>query len=708
MLLLLCFTAVFSFAQEGLWLLSQIDELGLESKGLQIKTTDIYSPGQPGLYKAIVQVGGGTGSFVSPEGLIVTNHHVAFTALQRASSVNSNYLNDGFTAWTRQEEIQAPGYAALSMLEMKDVTDEVLAAGKKISDPAEKDKAINKKIAGMTEKLEEGKDDISARVTEMYNGKQYILFVYKVIKDLRIVYSPPLSIGKYGGDTDNWMWPRHTGDFSFLRAYVAPDGTGKEYDPANVPYKPDVWLKVAKSDLKEGDLTFVIGYPGFTTRYRTSNSADWNLNQNYPFSIKNFKEIIALLHEVTRDDPEGWLKVASLENGLANGLKNYEGKVSGMKKTNFVQKKLDFEKEFVAWANSNPVTKEKYSNLIALEAKEYEVIRKTKDRDNVFGMLQGLAGVEFGVAGTIYITVKELEKPAKDRQPGFTEQDFKEFAEQNLQYNYSNYYEPADKALLIRGLKMASVLPPDQRITGLDYIFNDKTKTIEQFVDEAYKNSKLNDPAYAKSLCSMTSKELEALNDPFIRMAQAMYPMSEEINETTRLFGVRVGEIRKQYLDALYEWKGMSLYPDANGTIRFTYGPVRGYDPADAVTYHPFTTLKGMVAKNTGEEPFNAPAGLIDLYNKKDYGRWTDPEFKEVPLAFTLMADITGGNSGSPVMNARGEIVGVVFDGNYEAMISDWQYDYDIQRAIAVDIRYVLFITEKYGKAGFILKEMGL
>ena len=699
--------AVFSFAQEGMWLLSQIDQLGLESKGLQVKTSDIYSPGQPGLYKAIIQIGGGTGSFVSPEGLIVTNHHVAFTALQRASSVNSDYLTNGFTAWNRQDEIQAPGYQALSMLEMKDVTEEVLKAVKNITDPALKDKAINEEIAKMTEKLEKGKEDIKAGVTEMYNGKQYILFLYKVIKDLRIVYSPPLSIGKYGGDTDNWMWPRHTGDFSFLRAYVAPDGTGKEYDPANVPFKPTVWLKVAKTDLKEGDMTFVIGYPGFTTRYRTSNSADWNLNINYPFSIKNYKEIIALLHEVTKDDPEGWLKVASMENGLANVLKNNEGVVAGMKKINFVQKKLDFEKEFVSWANSKPATKEKYGNLIALEGKEYEALRKTKERDNVFGILQGLAGVEFGVGGNIYAIVKELEKPEKERQPGFSEKDMQDFAD-NIQYNYANYFEPADKAMLLRALKMASELPAGQRITGLEYIFSNKSKTIEQFVDEAYKTSKLNDMEYAKSLCSMSSKELEALNDPFIKMAAAIYPMSEEINETNRVFAARVGEIRKQYLDGLYEWKGKGMYPDANGTIRFTYGPVRGYDPADAVSYHPFTSLKGVIAKNTGEEPFNAPAGLVELYNKKDYGKWTDPELNDVPVAFTHMADIAGGNSGSPVMNARGEIVGVVFDGNYEAMISNWQYDYDIQRAIAVDIRYVLFITEKFGKAGFVLKEMGL
>jgi hypothetical protein len=262
--------------------------------------------------------------------------------------------------------------------------------------------------------------------------------------------------------------------------------------------------------------------------------------------------------------------------------------------------------------------------------------------------------------------------------------------------------------MLVRALKMANDLPQDQRITGLEYIFNDKTRTIEQFVEQAYKSSKLTDVEYAGTLFHKSVKELEALNDPFITMVAALYPMSEDIQKINQEFGANVTEIRKQYIDALYEWKGSALYPDANGTIRFTYGNVRGYSPSDAVWYYPFTSLKGVIQKNTGKEPFDVPPALVDLNNNKDYGRWADPELNDVPVAFTHMADITGGNSGSPVLNAKGEIIGVVFDGNYEAMISDWQYDYDIQRAISVDIRYVLFIAEKFSRADSLLKEMGV
>ncbi|MBP6978982.1 MAG: S46 family peptidase [Bacteroidales bacterium] len=696
-----------SNAQEGMWLLNQIGQLDLNNKGLQIPVSDIYSKNKAGLCNAVVQLGGGTASFVSPEGLLLTNHHVAFAALQRSSSVNSNYLSDGFLASKRTEEIAAPGYRALLLTEMRDVTDEIIAAGKGITDVVERDKAINRKIAGMTEDLEKGKEDVRAVVSELYNGKQYMLYLYKQFKDIRIVYSPPLSIGKYGGETDNWMWPRHTGDFSFLRVYVAPDGTGREYSAENMPYKPKVWLKVAKDDLKDGDFNFIVGFPGFTTRYRSSNSVAWNFRYNYPFAIQNYGDVINILDEKTKKDPEGKLKVASLRTGLANVMKNYEGKVAGFEKTDFLNKKLDFEKEYLAWANSSPGLKQKYGNIISKEKEQYDILEKTRDRDNVFGIVQGLSGTQLGVAATIYLIARELEKPESERQPGLDENAVKETID-NLQYNYSGYFEPVDREMLLRALRMAQSLPQDQRITGLDYLFNDRSRSLEQFVDEAYGTSMLNDPEYAKSLFGKSSAELEALSDPFITIVARLYPLSEEIRKNNEVFAANVTDIRKEYMDALYAWKGTNLYPDADGTMRFTWGPVKGYRPADAIWYYPFTSLRGVVEKNTGREPFNAPAGLVELYRNKDYGSWMDPVLQDVPVAFLNQCDITGGNSGSPVLNARGELIGVVFDGNYEAMISDWQYDYELQRSITADIRYVLFVTEKFGKAGFILDEMGL
>ncbi|MCE1165166.1 MAG: S46 family peptidase, partial [Bacteroidetes bacterium] len=529
----------------------------------------------------------------------------------------------------------------------------------------------------------------------------------KVIKDIRIVYSPPLSIGNYGGETDNWMWPRHTGDFSFMRAYVAPDGTGREYNTENVPYKPVVWLKPAKDGLSEGDFTFIMGFPGQTTRYRTSNSVEWNQNKNYPFSIKNFKEIIALADEKTKNDKEGQIRVANLVKGLANAMKNYEGKVAGMKKTNFLEKRKAFEKDFMDWVNSDASRKQKYGDIFRIDDELYRKLALTKDHDNVFGILQGLGGTQLGLAINIYFIKKELEKPAAERQPGIDESTVDNLI-QGMNDNYLGYYEPFDRALLERALKMASQLSPDQRIKGLEYVFQNKSGSIESFVNDAFKTSKLNDPEYAKKVCRMSLKEIENLNDPFFKMAVSMYPESEQITSDGQEFNARVQDVRKRFIDGLFEWKGAGMYPDANGTMRFTWGYIKGYKPADAVTYYCFTTLRGVVEKNTGEEPFNAPDELVKLWQNKDFGKWMDPKLNDVPVAFTHQCDITGGNSGSPVMNAKGEIIGLAFDGNYEAMIGDWQYDYEIQRTISVDIRYVLFVTEKIGKADYILKEMGV
>ena len=704
--LLSMLVAIASIAQEGMWLMTQIDDLNLEEKGLQIETTDIYNTEKPALYNAIIQLGGGTASFVSPEGLIITNHHVAFQAIQRASSAEEDYITKGYLARTRNDEIQAQGYQARSLLEMKDVTAEILKAGKGIKDPAERDKKINEKILKMTEGIEKNKEDIDARVAEMYNGKEYYLFVYKVFKDIRIVYVPPSSIGNYGADIDNWMWPRHTGDFSFMRVYVSPDGKGSEYNIENVPYKPEVWLKVAKDDLKNDDFTFIIGFPGMTTRYRTSNSAAWNLKYNYPFTIKNYGEIIDLMNELTKNDPEGKIKVAGMRQGLANTMKNYQGKVEGMIRTNFVQDKIDFEKDFMKWVNSNPEMQQKYGSIISDITKEYEVIKKTKDRDNLLGVLGGLSGTNLSVANQAWFLATELEKPKKERQPGIDENTAQDIINY-MQYQYANYYLAFDKAMLTRSLKMVNELPADQRIESLEYIFNG-SKSIEDFVNDAYKKSQIGDLEYAKTLFSKSTEELKALNDPFINIIVSIDPLNEAYREMYEVFAANVTDLRKQYIDALYEWKGSGFYPDANSTMRFTSGPVEGYVPTDAVWYYPFTTLNGVMQKDTGEEPFNVPEKLEQLFAEKDLGQWVDPELNDVPVAFLHQCDITGGNSGSPVMNAKGEIIGVAFDGNYEAMISDWQYDTDLQRTISVDIRYVLFITEKFADAGFILDEMGV
>ncbi len=705
----LFFSLVCSFpalAEEGMWLLTQLKQLELEKKGLAISVEDIYHPDKVSLTDAMVWLGGCSASFVSPDGLVLTNHHCAEGALQRASSEGKDYIKNGFLAKDRSDELQAIGTRANVLDKIKDVTKEILDAAKGIDDPVEREKKIDATITQMTEKIEDGRDDILANVASMYNGKQYILFVYKRYQDVRIVYAPPNSIGTYGGDIDNWMWPRHTGDFTYLRVYMAPDGTGAKYSPDNIPVKPKNYLRIAKNHLKDGDFTFILGFPGATTRWRTSNSVGWNLKYNYPETVQNFQELIDLMKEHTKDSGEGRIRVASLDSGLNNTMKNYQGKIDGMTKTNFLERKKAFEKELMTFVESKPELKAKYGDILDRIKAQYAELKKTKAKDDALDLFGLSSGILFSLGSQAYQTAREREKPAEERAPYFTERGVEQTVK-NLYLRYYSFYEPVDRAMMKRVLGMVKELPEGQRIEGLEYIFSG-SQSIDEFVEAAYAKTKLADVEYARSLFSMSSKELEALDDPLINIAAKMYDETEKRLKRTLKFNANVINLRKEYIDALYEWKGEGLYPDANGTMRFTWGHVAGYKPADAVWYKPFTTLKGVVEKHTDEFPFDSPDKLNELWKKKDFGKWADSDLGDVPVAFTHRCDITGGNSGSPVMNAKGELVGLAFDGNYEAMTSDWQYDYDIQRTISVNIKYVLFITDKFAGAHHILKEMGL
>lgn len=706
LMIFLCLN-LFLGADEGMWLLTQIKNLNLQKNGLKIDPSDIYSPYKPSIANAVVLLSGGTAEFVSSQGLLLTNHHVAFRAVQRASTKGTDYLTNGFLAKTNEEEIEAPGYSAYILQSIKDVTERIAKAGRKIKDPVKREKAINRAIKKMTDKIEKGKKDISASIAKMYNGKQYVLSIYKRFDDIRVVYMPPKAIGYYGGEIDNWMWPRHTGDFAFMRVYMAPDGTGRKYNKENIPYKPKFWLKISTGNLKDGDLTFILGYPGRTNRYRTSNSVGFNLKYHYPKYVKTFKEIITLMEKAGKDSPKAKMKVSGLIQGLSNSKKNYQGNIDCMNRTSFLQKKIMFERDLETFLKKDPDLYRKYGDILDKIKNEYDLLNKTREYDKLLGLFGRLSGTMTGIAQKIYSTVKERAKPKKERNPYFSEKDIKRSVNR-LHFSYMSFYEPADKVLLKRTLEIAAKLPKDSRIKGLEYIFTDQAKTIDQFIEETYRKTHLKDASFVKLLFYKSVDELEALNDPFINLAKNLYQENETLRKRNEKFNAKITELRKSYIDALYAWKGTGLYPDANRTMRFSYGVVAGYKPKDAVSYKPITTLKGVLEKDTGKEPFNVPEALKTLYKNKDFGRWTDPTLKDVPVAFTHKVDSTGGNSGSPVLNAKGELVGILFDGNYEAMTSDWQYDDAVQRSISVDIRYVMFITEKLGNAKNILKEMGI
>ena len=706
LIFVLLFSWQLALADEGMWLLNQLNQLHLQQKGLQIAPNNIYTPGQIGLASAVVNLGGATAELVSPDGLILTNHHVAFGAVQRASTQGTDYLTNGFLAKTRADEIPAPGYVARIFLGMKDVTAKVLKGMDKIKDPVKRDRAIKQRIKAMEDKVEKEASDIEARIVPMYSGLQYILFKYKRIEDVRMVFVPPRAIGNYGGDVDNWMWPRHTGDFSFLRLYVAPDGKGAKYSPDNVPYHPKKWIKISRTPLHKGDFTFIIGYPGRTQRYSTSFAVDFAENKYYPAAVKEFKEVIQFLDNVGKQSPELGIKAVGISKWLNNSMKNFEGNLAGMKKNHLLEQKQEQEKEWLNFINSHKKLKAKYGDLLSRFKEEYQKATASFDRQFVLGQFNYLSGTIPSVAQSIYYVATQKAKPKDERDPMFSEKDVKRMAER-LKFRYMSYAPEIDKGLLKRVLLKIKNLPEGQRLSGLEYIFKDYP-SIDAFIDSAYAHTKLTDVNFAQSLFDKSLQELNKINDPFLKMARALEPEMEKLRKEQEAHQAVLRQLEKEYISGLMEWQKRPFYPDANGTIRFTYGRVAGYTPRDAVWYKPFTTLHGVMEKETGKWPFIVPEKLKALYKNHDYGQWFDPKLDDVPVDFLNECDITGGNSGSPTFNAKGELVGIAFDGNWEALTSDWKYEPAIQRAINVDIRYVLFITEKFSGADNVLKELGI
>ena len=692
-----------ALADEGMFLVNDIPK---KIKGLKLKPKEIYNPDGVDISDAVIIVDGGTGSFVSPRGLILTNHHVAFGAIQRNSTAEHNYLEEGFYARTLEEELPAPGYEAYITLNFKDITEDVLSVVKEDMTPEERAKAIQRRIAEIEKENENKEEGTEGRVVSMFDGMYYYLFTYLKIKDIRLVYAPPSSIGNYGGEIDNWMWPRHTGDFSFLRAYVGPDGKPAEYSEDNVPFKPGKYLAFSSKGIKEGDLVFILGYPGSTMRYRTSCSVDWNQNISYPFRIKLFKSIIDMLEEESKKSPEVKIKLSSFIKGLSNAMKNNQGMIDGFKKTKLLQRKLREEEKLMEWVNRNPEIKKEYGKVLDEIKALYKEHKKNVKRDMILQYITLIPTVRY--ATTIQEWSIEKSKPEAERKPEYMDYRIPQL-KKNFEIGAQNYYPPADKKLFRLFLDLLMELPQEERPEFINKIAGNSTeseKNIQTFIDSLFENTKITDHEMRMKMLDMTADELNKLNDPFIKFAEELNKELEKIEKKNYYFSGKITQLRPKYYKLLKLWKKEEMYPDANRTLRFTYGYVKGYSPRDAVYYRYITKLKGVIEKHTGEEPFNAPGKLIELYQEKDYGKYMDKRIKDVPVNFLATTDITGGNSGSPVFNGKGEIVGCAFDGNYEAMTSDWQFDDNLTRTIAVDSRYILFILDKFSNAKELLNEL--
>jgi len=692
-------------ADEGMWPISGIHKLGLQEKGLEIGTEDIFSPNKLSLIQAVVQVGA-TGSFVSEDGLIITNHHVAYGSVQAVSTKEKDYIQQGFKAQSRSQEIPAKGLTARITDSYRDVSGEILSVAKEGMDFGERTKAVERKMKEIVAEAERINPGKRAEVAEMFSGKTYVLFMYTYLKDIRLVYVPPRSIGNFGGEVDNWMWPRHTGDFSFLRAYVAPDGTPAEYSNENIPYHPKKYLKVNPKGADEGDFIFLLGYPGRTYRHRTSHFLAYEEDVRMPWVADWYAWQISVMEKMGEKDRAIALKHLSRIRGLSNTMKNYRGKLLGMKRIRMVDMKRQEEKELQWFIQTDEERKTKYGDILEKIADIYKDIRQRAEYELVLDYLRrSVDMISFGY--TVYEASIERQKEDLERESAYMDRNFA-LTKQRLELSFRNYYEPTDRVIFKELLTRAVGLPEEYRIPALKTIFGgeDLEKKIDKFISETYSHSKLSQRDFLMNALQMSTSDLEDMNDPFIELAAALYPTYQKLKEIRDARAGALAELYARLIDVKKEFLQQDFVPDANRTLRLTFGRIRGYHPRDAVYFGPITTLDGVVEKTTGEEPFDTPAELVELHKAKEFGQFQHPQLKSVPVCILYDADTTGGNSGSPVLNAKGELVGVNFDRAYEATINDYRWNKDYSRSIAVDIRYVLWIMQKYSKVDDLLREM--
>ncbi|MBN2355817.1 S46 family peptidase [candidate division KSB1 bacterium] len=695
-------------AEEGMYPMSELHRIDFAAVGFQLSEKDIFNPDSISLTDAIVNINGCTGSFVSPQGLMLTNHHCAFGAIQRVSSPDHDYLQDGFAALSMTDEIPAKGYTVRITESYRDVSDPILSAMAVENDFALRTKAKERKIKELIAEVEKDNPGKRAEVAEMFNGKSYMLFIYKFLRDVRLVYAPPFGIGNFGGEEDNWVWPRHTGDFAFMRAYVAPDGSSADYAADNVPYVPRKYLRVAPQGVDDQELIFLLGYPGRTFRHSTSHYLEYESTVRMPFIVDWYGFQIKLMEDQSRKDRDVALKLASPIKGLSNTYKNYRGKLKGIKRIDLVTKKQNEEKQLQAFIDADPQRKAVHGSTLQEISRLYR--ERTEAASYEMLMDQFLRSSRpLGIAYTLYQSSIESQKPDLERESAFMERNVSR-TKQRLRLGLANFYQPADQLIFAAFLNKWQELPPSQHPAAIRKLLADKNpqKAIDKFLNGAYTKTRVLDSDWVMAYWGCQPDELVKLKDPFIDIARTLYPDMQALREIRRRRSGELDKLYAQLMDVKQLFEGSDFIPDANGTQRLTFGRIRGYSPADAVTYHPITTVGGIVEKNTGQDPFDAPAQLIDLHREKDFGRFMHEKLHDVPVAILYDADTTGGNSGSAVMNARGELVGLNFDRAFEATINDYAWSQDYSRSIGVDIRYILWVLQKYSGAVNLLQEMGV
>ena len=722
--------AVPARADEGQWMPGQIVELDrdkLSAMGLELPLEQLWSD-NTGLMRAAVNLSGCSAAFVSAEGLIATNHHCAHAAIQAVSSVEHDYLKDGFLARARAEELPGKGLSVRVLERIDDVTAEVLAGAAELADDRARAKAIDLARKQLVETCEKPGGGLRCEVAAFYNMSQFQRFTYRELRDVRLVYAPPAAIGEFGGEVDNWMWPRHTGDFTLLRAYVGPGGEPSERADANVPYKPQAWLPVAHTGVKAGDFVAVLGYPGNTERYLPLSEVERHEAQIFPARIDLLGEWVAIFEELGAQDPARAIKVASAKKSLANRLKNARGMLAGFSAIGLVDRRRAEEAELEKWAADSG--ERAYQGVLP-------ALRKlSQDRKDSFAQDYLLEQVPngpnlLGLAIDLVRRARERQKPDLERSSGYMDRNEKKLWDR--QERRLRDFDPEVEAhLLASVIARAQALPGGWKLDAFKDMspeaavaakvgvlgapaFKDMLSQTgagrERYLKQARQliaRSKLLAAGKAKALFDAADPAaLAASGDPFVALALALAPAIEAAEARSESRAGALSRLGPSYFTMLRKVRSGPVYPDANGTLRFSYASITGYKPREGLTATPQTTLSGQLAKVTGQEPFTMPERVLAAAPKASSTYWADPVLGDVPIDFLASGDTTGGNSGSPVINGRGQFVGLNFDRVWENIAGDFGYS-ERSRNIIVDVRYLLWLLDQVEDAEALLQELGV
>jgi hypothetical protein len=691
-------------ADEGMWLPFLIDNMlheKMQQMGLELTKEQIFSFTQSSLKDAIVSFGGGcTAEIISDQGLLLTNHHCGYGRIQAHSTPERDYLTDGFWAMTREEELPNPGLFVSFLVRVEDVTQNIMQNINEQMSWKEREDVVREVSTQLVNDAVTG-THYTANVRSMFSGNEYYLFVYERFTDVRMVGTPPSSIGKFGGDTDNWMWPRHTGDFMLFRVYTAPDGTPADYSPDNVPLKPRHHLPVSIRGIQENDFVMILGYPGNTDRYLTSFGIDYKLKHEFPVRIDIRRKKLDIIEQAMAQSDEIRIKYASKQSGISNYWKNFIGMSKALQQHNVADTKREMELDFVQWVNQSPERMAEYGDVMELFSSAYKGYEGFQSHNFYFAEAIRTGADIINFAWSFHTLAQSIQQPGED-----VFQEEIQTLTNRLTNLYRSFDSNVDRNLFAEMLRIYYNGVPAHLRPGIFDEINKKYKNnFEKFAEAVYKNSIFaSREQVEKFLNNPSAKVLR--NDWAYRLAIAFYDNNTRVQAMAEEFDHMLARANNKFAKGLREMNpDRSFYPDANSTMRFTYGTVAGYSPADAVYYDYYTTLKGvMEKKDPDHHEFVVPDLLVDLYEKADFNELGSNG--TMVVNFLSNNDITGGNSGSPVIDAQGNLIGLAFDGNWEAMSGDILFEHQLQRCINVDSRYILFVIGQYAGAVHLIEEM--